>query len=59
MAKNITSFFAPEGFTPEYSFDKATLKSGKSFYAPIPGMKSTFSITTKNGKKSDGDNFDP
>ena len=44
-------FFAPEGFTPEYSFDKATLKSGKSFYAPIPGVKSTFSITTKNGKK--------
>lgn len=44
-------FFAPEGFLPEYRFDKATLKSGKQVYKPVPGTKSTFSVTTKQGKK--------
>lgn len=44
-------FFAPEGFVPEYSFDKHTLKSGKAFYTPEAGTRSTFSITTKSGKK--------
>ena len=45
-----TSFFAPEGLRTEYSFDKSTLSSGKEFYTPKPGLKSTFSITVKNGK---------
>lgn len=44
-------FFAPEGFVPEYSFDKNTLRSGKAFHTPVPGVKSTFTITTKGGKK--------
>ena len=44
-------FFAPEGLTPEYSFDKSTLRSGKAFYTPMPGTKSTFTVTTKQGKK--------
>lgn len=44
-------FFAPEGFVPEYLFDKNTLKTGKAFYTPVPGVKSTFSVTTKAGKK--------
>ena len=43
-------FFAPEGLRTEYSFDKSTLSSGKEFYTPKPGSKSTFSITVKNGK---------
>lgn len=43
-------FFAPEGLRTEYSFDKSTLSSGKEFYTPKPGLKSTFSITVKNGK---------
>lgn len=43
-------FFAPEGLRTEYSFDKSTLSSSKEFYTPKPGLKSTFSITVKNGK---------
>lgn len=43
-------FFAPEGLRTEYSFDKSTLSSGKEFYTPKPDLKSTFSITVKNGK---------
>lgn len=45
-----TSFFAPEGLRTEYSFDKSTLSSGKEFYTPKPGLKSTFSITVKKWK---------
>lgn len=45
-------FFAPEGLRTEYSFDKSTLSSGKEFYTPKPGLKSTFSITVKNGKSN-------
>lgn len=44
-------FFAPEGFMPEYTFDKSTVKSGNAFYTPEPGIKSTFTLTTKTGKK--------
>lgn len=44
-------FFAPEGFMPEYTFDKSTVKSGSAFYTPEPGIKSTFTLTTKTGKK--------
>ena len=44
-------FFTPEGLQPEFRFDKATLKSGKAIYTPVPGVKSTFQITTKQGKK--------
>lgn len=43
-------FFAPEGFVPEYSFDKNTVKSRRTFYTPEPGTKSTFTLTTKAGK---------
>lgn len=44
-------FFAPDGLQPEFRFDKTTLKSGKAVYLPIPGIKSTFQITTQQGKK--------
>lgn len=44
-------FFAPEGLQPEFRFDKASLKSGKAIYTPVPGVKSTFQITSKQGKK--------
>ena len=44
-------FCAPEGLQPEYRFDKTTLKSGKEYYKPVPGVKSTFTVTSKEGKK--------
>lgn len=43
-------FFAPEGMTPEFSFDGTTVK-GKSKFTVVSGLKSTFTVTTKNGKK--------
>lgn len=43
-------FFAPDGFQPEFRFDETTLKKGKRIYKPKPGTKSTFSVTTKQGK---------
>ncbi len=42
-------FFASEGMKTEYVFDKSTVR-GKSLYTPAPGLKSTFSITTKGGR---------
>ena len=44
-------FCAPEGLQPEYRFDKTTLKSGKEYYKPVPDVKSTFTVTSKEGKK--------
>lgn len=44
-------FFAPNGIEPEFVFDKATLKSGKSVVMPVAGYKSTFSVIAKNGEK--------
>lgn len=44
-------FFAPEGIAPEFCFDQSTLKSGRKYYHPQPGTKSTFHITTRSGKK--------
>lgn len=44
-------FCAPDGLEPEYRFDKTTLKAGKEYYKPIPGVKSTFTVTSKQGKK--------
>lgn len=43
-------FFAPEGMAPEYCFDAATVK-GKSKFNVASGLKSTFTVTTKSGKK--------
>lgn len=43
-------FFTPDGMNTEYVFDKATVR-GKNQFAPIPGLKSTFSIRTKAGKE--------
>ncbi len=42
-------FFAPEGMTTEYLFDKATIK-GKALYKPVAGFKSTFALKTTTGK---------
>ena len=42
-------FFAPEGMTTEYMFDKATVR-GKNTYKPVPGLESTFTVKTKKGK---------
>lgn len=44
-------FFAPEGIEPEFCFDKTTLKRGKELYTPTPGFESTFSLTSREGKK--------
>ena len=44
-------FCAPEGLQPEYRFDRTTLKAGKEYYKPVPGVKSTFTVTSKEGKK--------
>ena len=44
-------FCAPKGIQPEYCFDKTTLKAGKEYYKPEPGVKSTFTVTTRQGKK--------
>lgn len=43
-------FFAPEGMKTEYVFDKATVK-GKNKFTPVAGLKSTFTATTRAGKK--------
>ena len=42
-------FFAPEGMTPEYVFDKASVR-GKNKFTPMAGFKSTFAIKTRSGK---------
>lgn len=44
-------FCAPKGIQPEYCFDKTTLKGSKEYYKPVPGVKSTFMVTTRQGKK--------
>ena len=44
-------FFSPEGIMPEYNFDKNTLKSTRTFYTPVPGTGSTFSVMTKGGEE--------
>lgn len=43
-------FFAPEGLTTEYMFDKNTVK-GKSQFNPVAGLKSTFTVKTQKGKR--------
>ena len=43
-------FFAPEGMKPEYCFDARTVK-GKAKYAVTSGLKSTITVTPRNGKK--------
>lgn len=43
-------FFAPDGMKPEYVFDENTIK-GNAVFTPVPGLKSTFMIRTKNNKK--------
>lgn len=42
-------FFTPDGMKTEYVFDKSTVR-GTNVFAPLPGIKSTFSIKTKSGK---------
>ncbi len=42
-------FFAPTGMATEYVFDKATVR-GKNKFAPVAGLKSTFSVKTSTGK---------
>lgn len=42
-------FFAPEGMATEYLFDPTTVK-GQSAFKPVAGLRSTFSIKTKDGK---------
>lgn len=42
-------FFAPEGMTTEYLFDKRTIR-GRALYKPVAGFKSTFTVKTRNGK---------
>lgn len=44
-------FFAPEGLQTEYVFDKSTIKAGKHRFTPQSGTGSTFSLTTRTGKK--------
>ena len=44
-------FFAPDGFTPEYIFEKGSVKGGKVRFTPTPGTKSTFRLTTVTGEK--------
>lgn len=43
-------FFAPEGMIPEYHFDPSTVK-GRSKVTVTPGLKSTFSVRSKVGKR--------
>ena len=43
-------FFAPEGMKPEYCVDARTVK-GKDKYAVTSGLKSTITVTPRNGKK--------
>ena len=43
-------FFAPEGMKPEYCFDARTVK-GKAKYTVTSGLKSTITVTPRNGKK--------
>ena len=43
-------FFAPDGMKVEYVFDKVTVK-GKNKFTPVVGLKSTFTVTPRNGKK--------
>ena len=42
-------FFAPEGMSTEYLFDKPSIK-GKYSFKPVAGFKSTFTINTATGK---------
>lgn len=43
-------FFVPEGINPEFMFDGATIKNYKNKYSPLPGINSTFVLTSKDGK---------
>lgn len=43
-------FFAPDGMKVEYAFDRATVK-GKNKFMPQIGLKSNFTVTTRDGKK--------
>lgn len=43
-------FFAPDGMSTEYAFDKSTVR-GKNIFTPVAGIRSTFSIKTKTGKE--------
>ena len=41
-------FFAPDGMATEYLFDKQTVR-GRNHFKPVAGLKSTFTMTTRNG----------
>lgn len=43
-------FFVPDGTKPEYCFDVSTVK-GKNVYHPEPGLRSTYTVKSKNGSK--------
>lgn len=43
-------FFAPDGLSPEFVFDRKTV-TGKNTFRPVPGFESTFSVRAKNGKR--------
>ena len=43
-------FFVPDGMMPQYVFDKMTVK-GKNKFDVTAGLSSTFTVTTKSGKK--------
>lgn len=45
-------FFAPEGMTPEYAFDPATVRGSTTLYRPREcGTGSTFTVTTRQGQR--------
>lgn len=43
-------FVVHEGMSPEYMFDKATVKGKYEFKNVVPGYKSTFTVKGKDGK---------
>ncbi|MBE6287390.1 MAG: glycosyl hydrolase family 35 [Mediterranea massiliensis] len=43
-------FFASEGMSPEFVFEKATVR-GRSVYRPEAGIGSTFSVSDRQGRK--------
>ena len=43
-------FYAPEGITPEFCFEKGTVR-GKNLFRPVAGERSSFVVKTKSGKQ--------
>lgn len=41
-------FFAPDGLSPEFVFDKSTVR-GKNVFRPVPGLESTFRVRAAKG----------